>query len=58
MDAPESATATITRGGKLHLPTRVVKNLNVKEGDQLVFYLKPGRALVMPMATALHKQSF
>ena len=42
----------------MHLPTRLIESLNVKEGDQLVFYLKPGRALVMPMATALTKHSF
>lgn len=58
MDVPEPVTATVTKGGKLHLPTRVVKSLNVKEGDQLVFYVKPGRALVMPMAAALTKHSF
>jgi bifunctional DNA-binding transcriptional regulator/antitoxin component of YhaV-PrlF toxin-antitoxin module len=58
MDSTEPATATVTRGGKLHLPSRVIKNLNVKEGDQLVFYMKPGRALVVPMAAALTKQTF
>lgn len=54
----EPVTATVTRGGKLHLPTKVMQTLNVKEGQQIVFFLKEGKALLVPFSSALLKQSF
>lgn len=54
----EHVTATVTRGGKLHLPASVMKSLGVSPGQQLMFYVKPGRALVVPMSHAIKPQSF
>ncbi len=55
MDAQEPVTATVTRGGKIHLPAEVMRNLDVKVGQQVVFFLKPGKALVQPMSAVLSK---
>jgi bifunctional DNA-binding transcriptional regulator/antitoxin component of YhaV-PrlF toxin-antitoxin module len=50
MASAEPVTATVTRGGKIHLPSSVMKNLRISEGQQVVFYLKPGKALMQPIA--------
>jgi bifunctional DNA-binding transcriptional regulator/antitoxin component of YhaV-PrlF toxin-antitoxin module len=55
MEAHEPVTATVTRGGKIHLPAEVMRSLDVKEGQQVVFYLKPGKALIQPIASVLAK---
>jgi bifunctional DNA-binding transcriptional regulator/antitoxin component of YhaV-PrlF toxin-antitoxin module len=58
MDAPEPVTATVTKGGKIHLPTEVIRSLDVKVGQQVVFFLKPGKALVQPMSDVIGKASW
>ena len=55
MEPSEPVTATVTKGGKVHLPSSVMRSLHVKEGQQIVFYVKPGRALIEPISAAIPK---
>lgn len=43
------ATATV-RGGRLRLPAAVLQGLDLKDGGELVFFIKEGRALMAPLA--------
>ena len=42
-------TATV-RGGRLRLPVAVLQGLDLKDGGELVFFVKEGRALIAPLA--------
>ena len=46
----EACTATL-RSGRIRLPAAVIKELGVKDGGQIVFFLERGRnaALVAPL---------
>lgn len=49
--------ATVSRGGRMRIPQPVLKALGLSDGDQLVFFVRPGHAaaLVTPAAEAFRE---
>ena len=47
------ATATISSGGKMHVPAEVLAKLNVKPGEEIAFLEGPGPWLVVVPAANL-----
>lgn len=46
--------ATVNQGGRLRLPQKVIDQLRVSDGQQIVFFLRTGRvALVAPVDSAV-----
>jgi bifunctional DNA-binding transcriptional regulator/antitoxin component of YhaV-PrlF toxin-antitoxin module len=42
------ATATV-RGGRLRLPAAVLAEFNLKDGEEVVFFIRSGKALLAPL---------
>jgi len=60
MAPPEAVTATVSEGGRIRIPSEVLKHLHLRPGQQVVFFLKEGRdaAVVTPLSSAVSVPSF
>lgn len=60
MPNPEAVTATVSEGGRIRIPTEVLKHLHLRPGQQIVFFLKEGRdaAMVAPLASSISVPQF
>ena len=51
---PTTAHATATvRGGRLRLPAAVLQEFKLKEGQEVVFFIRSGRALLAPLGESI-----
>lgn len=60
MPNPEAVTATVSEGGRVRIPTEVLRHLHLQPGQQIVFFLKEGRnaAMVAPLSSAISVPPF
>lgn len=54
-----TATCTVNNGGRARLPRRLLTALDVRDGDQLVFFLKEGKkaAIVCKLDDAIRPEA-
>jgi bifunctional DNA-binding transcriptional regulator/antitoxin component of YhaV-PrlF toxin-antitoxin module len=55
MAEKHSVVATVSRGGRLRIPREVLERLHLKDGAQIVFFLREDMlaTLVAPVASAV-----